>query len=186
MQSPEHGRGSVLIASIAAIVIGTLIVLMAVLPAEYGVDPTGVGERLGLLQLAPTGAESSTAAAVESDAAGPSTDAGSDTDRGAEEITLGPGDGVEYKLEMLQGQQLTYRWLASGPLHVDLHGEPAGDTTGYYESYTVSSATAMEGKFTALFDGTHGWYWRNDGDAAVFIDLRFNGEYEGIKDMGNP
>ncbi|MEL7045956.1 MAG: hypothetical protein AAGL66_13170, partial [Pseudomonadota bacterium] len=57
-------------------------------------------------------------------------------------------------------------------------GEPAGDTSGYFESYALGNSDAVEGKFTALFDGTHGWYWRNDTAAAVEIDVIVAGAFE--------
>lgn len=38
-------------ATIAAVVVAALVIVVAVLPAEYGVDPTGLGKRLGLTQM---------------------------------------------------------------------------------------------------------------------------------------
>jgi hypothetical protein len=38
-------------ASLVAVVIAAVLVVTAVLPAEYGVDPTGIGRRLGLTQM---------------------------------------------------------------------------------------------------------------------------------------
>ena len=35
-------------ASVIAVVIAVVLVVTAVLPAEYGVDPTGIGRRIGL------------------------------------------------------------------------------------------------------------------------------------------
>jgi hypothetical protein len=32
----------------------------------------------------------------------------------------------------------------------------------------------------APFDGTHGWYWRNRGEATVTIVLQTSGFYDGI------
>ncbi|MEO0421181.1 MAG: hypothetical protein AAF184_02525 [Pseudomonadota bacterium] len=173
--SPRNALGALA----AALVLGVTIVLTAVLPAEYGVDPTGIGQRLGLLQLAGP----APAAAAE---AGDEPPAVAASAPGSHVVTLAPDEGIEYKLIMTSGQRLEYRWIASAVVHVDLHGEPEGDTTGYYESYAVSNAREMQGKFSALFDGTHGWYWRNDGEEAVTIDLSFGGQYVGIKDMDAP
>jgi hypothetical protein len=44
------------------------------------------------------------------------------------------------------------------PLYFDLHGEPQGDTTGYFESYAIATLRAMKGSFTSPFSGSHGWY----------------------------
>lgn len=38
-------------ASLVAVVVAAVLLLTAVLPAEYGVDPTGVGRRVGLTQM---------------------------------------------------------------------------------------------------------------------------------------
>ena len=38
-------------ATILAAVVAAFLLLTAVLPAEYGVDPTGLGRRLGLTQM---------------------------------------------------------------------------------------------------------------------------------------
>jgi len=35
----------------------------------------------------------------------------------------------------------------------------------------------------AAFDGNHGWFWRNRGQADVTITLRTNGDYADIKQM---
>jgi hypothetical protein len=182
LNTPRHQRSTVLAATVGAVVAGSLIVLVAVLPAEYGIDPTGVGKQLGLLQLAPdTAAGLQESRPLQADrgpaATGRPASSGDAEKSGTHEIALAPGMGIEFKLEMQQGQRLAYRWLANGIVHTDLHGEPAGDTSGYYESYVVTDTTGAEGRFTALFDGVHGWYWRNDGDAPVVVDLRFRGHY---------
>ena len=44
--------GKILVATGAAVVVAVVILLAAVLPAEYGLDPFGTGETLGLLALA--------------------------------------------------------------------------------------------------------------------------------------
>lgn len=38
-------------ATVTALVVAVVVVLTAVLPAEYGIDPTGVGRRIGLTQM---------------------------------------------------------------------------------------------------------------------------------------
>jgi hypothetical protein len=34
-----------------AVIVAAVLVLTAVLPAEYGIDPTGIGRRIGLTQM---------------------------------------------------------------------------------------------------------------------------------------
>ncbi len=38
-------------ASLVALLIAAVLAVTAVLPAEYGVDPTGIGRRIGLTQM---------------------------------------------------------------------------------------------------------------------------------------
>ena len=38
-------------ATVAAVVIAVILVVTVVLPAEYGIDPTGLGRRIGLTQM---------------------------------------------------------------------------------------------------------------------------------------
>jgi hypothetical protein len=38
-------------ATLLAVVVAAILVVTAVLPAEYGIDPTGLGRRLGLTQM---------------------------------------------------------------------------------------------------------------------------------------
>jgi len=41
----------------------------------------------------------------------------------------------------------------------------------------------MKGSFTAPFDGSHGWYWKNTSNKPVAIQLILNGQFQiiGIK-----
>jgi len=174
MTAGNGDRRRVLRASFFALVLGSAIAIAAVLPAEYGLDPTGIGAALGLLPLSePVAAQQP--APVEATAA-----RGSESSRLSTRLTLMPGDGVEYKLRVEEDDRVAYRWLASGVLHFDLHGEPAGGPDGYYESYAVGNGDGVEGRFTALFTGTHGWYWRNDSAEAIDIDLTVAGRFTGI------
>lgn len=182
---------------IAAVVAGAILVT-AVLPGEYGVDPTGTGRILGLTQMgeikqqlaaeaeaaAPVVAGAAPAAATE--AADAVSDTASQTsiaaDRWREEVTLtlAPGEAAEIKLVMRSGETANYAWTAkSGALNSDLHGDGKG---GLATSYRKGRAEATNsGNLTAAFDGSHGWFWRNRGDAPVELVLKVRGEYSQLK-----
>lgn len=155
-------------ASVSAIVIAAIALITLILPAEYNIDPTGIGGKLGLTALAQ-------AAEVETTSL--------DTTKGTDEfqtieVTVPAGHGVEYKFIMAQYQKLEYEWITdSTALYFDLHGEPEGDTTGYFESYAIATIGEMKGSFTAPFTGSHGWYWKNTYDKPVKVQLMFKGEY---------
>jgi hypothetical protein len=96
-------------------------------------------------------------------------------------VTVPAGKGIEYKFQMAQYEKMTYEWITDGePLYFDLHGEPQGDTTGYFESYAIATLSAMKGSFTSPFAGSHGWYWKNNSDKPVAIQLIVEGQYEVI------
>ena len=155
--------------------LGLGVAVIAVLPAEYGIDPTGLGKSLGLLKLSGVSlpdAEGDVVAAEATLAKTPTKGAS----RRTHELVLAPGDGAEFKVLMNEGAQAGFRWTASGVVHFDQHGEPDGDTTGYFESYALGEADGIEGKFTALFTGTHGWYWRNDSAVPITVELLIAGD----------
>ena len=86
---------------------------------------------------------------------------------------------IEYKFRMKKGAKLQYAWESDGPtLFFDFHGEPKGDTTGYFKSYKESTNTKSSGFLTAPFEGIHGWYWKNSSNKPVVVTLKVKGDYE--------
>lgn len=94
------------------------------------------------------------------------------------EITIPARGQKEYKLQVGNAETFTYRWQSGEmPLYFDFHGEPAGDTTGFFKSYKTGIDAQAEGSVTTPFAGTHGWYWKNDNNSAVTIRLQIKGSY---------
>jgi len=86
--------------------------------------------------------------------------------------------GLEYKLLMEKCAHLEYEWTTDGEaLYFDFHGEPRGDTTGYFESFAITTSNNMKGTLTTPFAGSHGWYWKNETDAPVIVTLSTKGNY---------
>ena len=84
----------------------------------------------------------------------------------------------EYKLQLKKGATLEYAWETDkGDLFFDLHGEPTGDTTGYFKSFKKATSKQSNGTFTTSFDGPHGWYWNNKNSFPVSITLKVKGDY---------
>ena len=182
-------------ATAIALITAGVILTIAVLPAEYGIDPTGVGSALGLTKLSTAGANAGTApptanatvaaaaaTAVKAPASPDMTTVSkSPTPLRSEEmsLTLQPGEGGEIKASMQKGQQFVFSWAADGgKVNFDMHGEPpnAGDKfTSYWKDLQQASAS---GTFVAPFDGTHGWYWRNRGKQPVTVRVTVSGFYE--------
>ncbi len=170
------------------LVAGALIVLGAIMPAEFNTDPLGIGKLSGIARLwAPDEIE------VDTNTAGgplareyntaPRTD--------VIEIPLtdflggAKGSELEYKVAMKQGATLIYEWEAVGAknsndIGFDFHGhttpEPGQEMT--VASYKASRGLSQKGALTAPFDGIQGWQFSNFGDGAVVIRVKLTGFYD--------
>ena len=195
---PVPSLKSLIIATAFATLLATAILISAVLPAEYGIDPTGLGKMMGLTALsAQTKAMSqplaitmpSQAAEISSQdqkqAAIESTGSTETTQKQPQplwqdsvKITVPAGEGLEYKFHLVKGAALEYSWATDGAkLYFDFHGEPKGDKTGYFKSFKESIDNQSNGTLTAPFEGPHGWYWENKTQSPVTIILNTKGSY---------
>jgi hypothetical protein len=157
---------------IAASVLAGTVLVTVILPAEYGIDLTGAGKALGFDKIAATEG----AAVVERPETTPEQITAMREDEIA--IEVGPFQGLEYKLQMAPGAKLEHSWsVTDGELFFDFHSEPQGDTTGYYESFMISTAKEVNGLFYAPFEGSHGWYWKNKGAETLTVTLKIKGQY---------
>ena len=90
----------------------------------------------------------------------------------------------EYKLQLEQGASFNYLWETdNGALFFDFHGEPSGDTSGYFKSFEKDTRSSATGVLTAVFRGTHGWYWKNSNSFPVVITLKVSGDYQRLDDI---
>lgn len=192
-----------LMASIGAAILGAVILLMLiVLPAEYGMDPTGLGERMGLTAMHEPGRTLQI-----QDVIGGNTryrevkvpDPGDPTplpnpavvqlkkmDAPTKTITirLQSGQETEIKAALDVAQVILYTWKSDGELYTDFHGhEPSGgrEFVRYEEQQTGHEG---KGSLVAPFTGEHGWFWLNISDKPVTITLTVTGYYRDIIDYG--
>lgn len=177
-------------ASGIAFLVALGVLITGVLPAEYGIDPTGLGGKLGLTRLAPASAVTPppAIAAPPSDSAAPVSSAAvsrkaSPFRSESMALTLEPGEGAEIKAAMRKGDQFVFGWVAeNGKVEFDMHGEAVDARNDEFTSYWkgVDQADA-HGAFTAPFDGTHGWYWNNTGKAQVTVRVKVSGFFEKLQ-----
>jgi len=93
--------------------------------------------------------------------------------------TLPPGEGIEVKLVMEEGQTARFEWTANGGVvNYDTHGDGSGQKVSYEQGRAVPE---QAGELTAAFTGNHGWFWRNRTDAPVTVTLRTDGDYAEMK-----
>ena len=194
--------------TIIAIITAAVVLVTVVLPAEYGIDPTGIGRVLGLTQMgkikvqlaaeaaqhraAPASAleqsasASPQAAVPEAQKASPlaansttSSQAAQKTDE--KTVTLKPGEAVEVKLEMSKGAKAKYEWTsAGGPVNQNTYTETPNGTHTYSKGQGVERDV---GEIIAISDGYHGWAWRNRNNKEVTITLKTTGEYRSVKNV---
>lgn len=144
-------------ATAASLLIAAVGLTAVVLPSAYGIDPTGVGDKLGF----------------EPDTGASRTTAGNDTF----EIRLAPNESLEFKLIMEEDDAVDYAWNTSAPVTYDLHGEPE-DPDASFRSYDSGEGSAREGHLEVPFTGSHGWYWKNPTEDPLVVELRIDGVYE--------
>jgi hypothetical protein len=162
MQETEGKK--ILVASGLALISAAFLLVIAVLPAEYGWDPLGTGDALGLMGMAET--DASPLRAQENHYA-----------NNRIEFRLAPFEGVEYKYRLEAGDTMLYRWQATGEVLYDMHAEPDGAAEGYAETFSKSRASDAKGSYTAPFPGIHGWFWQNRGQEDVTVVLESSGYY---------
>jgi hypothetical protein len=197
-------RSTLIAAGIAAALLVTV-----VLPAEYAIDPTGVGRVLGLAEMGEIKKQLHDEAEADAarDRAGlaPVTppipekrssviralfaeifigSAAAQTAPGAKSqeftVTLKPGEGTEVKADMRKGARLTYAWTVDGgTVNHDTHGDGGGSSEISYSK--GRSVSGDKGELVAAFDGNHGWFWRNRGASPVTVKLMANGEFGSLK-----
>ena len=189
---PSKGKliRSIVIAACAA----AALLVTVILPAEYGVDPTGMGKVLGLKNMGEIKQQLAQDAEAEKTLeiqnavseklpekiqAAPTPPASSLwTDETS--VTLKPGAAAEVKLIMAKGDTADYEWTVDkGHLNSDLHTD---DVKGEAYSYKQGRAETLNtGDFTAVSDGAHGWYWRNRSPENVTVTLKVKGDYSELK-----
>ncbi|MCL3781539.1 hypothetical protein EMN47_14200 [Prolixibacteraceae bacterium JC049] len=189
-----------------SVVVGAVVLLVAVLPAEYNIDPLGAGKALGFSQLyvkeqpqQPVEETQPVAEPVKHKKI-KITDVGSPAEvarpkaaslpvakdqlpERADELTVvvPANKGIEYKFWAKQLGFLKYEWSTNkGELFLDFHGEPK-NAGKFWESYAVCYSNNMGGSFLVPFTGKHGWYFRNNSNEDITVTIKLKGQYQLMK-----
>ena len=174
-------------ATVIAIAVASIILVTTILPAEYGVDPTGIGKALGLHVLNQNHGSEETLTPVQNE---PVNLLASNLDSPLRKavviprtdtvtVTVLPNKGVEVKSVMNEGDSFIFSWsVDEGSVYFDMHGEPPNAGKDEFTSYWVGREQQQaNGNFIAPFTGTHGWYWQNTSDIPVTVTLTTTGFY---------
>lgn len=200
---------STMIAAVCAVALLATVVM----PAEYGIDPTGAGRLLGLTEMGETktrlikealadAAPASDAAAATAAAMPPSVSSAPNTkpaplNEAAAATPEKTAAAVKWRDEMTitlspgEGSEVKMR-MKEGERAVfawSVQGgvvnfDAHGDGDGNSISYKKGrSVPADTGDLVAAFTGNHGWFWRNRGEDKVTLVLRTSGSYADLKRM---
>lgn len=193
---PSMGR--LIKSTILAICLAAVILVTVVLPAEYGLDPTGVGSFIGLVKMGEIKVSLAQEAAVEmqmmakdnalvqdepiveaaSVKAASKNEIASKTDKIT--LTLAPNEGKEIKLTMAEGAKVNYLWYTDGGIaNFDAHADSKKLQIKYH-NYEKGKLEKREGIMEAVFEGNHGWFWRNRTSETMKVTLEVNGNYTDV------
>ena len=191
--------------------VGAAALLVAfVLPAEHGIDPTGIGELTGVKMLS----EKVTPAKAGSDFGQILNFNIAKYDLEAEVINqsisgllqlqdkvfksetfvidLEDFGEMEHKFIMKKASALLYSWKvldAKGDgVFYEFHGHPSTADApnypeGFEQAYSKGEGTGQSGSFIAPFPGYHGWFFMNLEEGPIKIEVTVSGFYDEHKEM---
>ena len=188
----------------AALAVAAVVLVAAVLPAEYGIDPTGVGRLLGLTELHQPvrsitvkdvigGNEHVREVAIpEPGQPTPLPNPAVHQDEPAAPksatvtLTLGIDQETEIKAIMREAKVMLYSWHAEGgTVYSDFHGhDPAVGGDAFVRYREDQETTGGDGSLVAPFGGEHGWFWKNVSNNSVTVTLNLTGYFDDTKDYG--
>jgi len=183
--------------TVIAIIAAVVILVTIVLPAEYGIDPTGAGKVIGLTEMGEIREELKKEAEADHRSSLPKREEPGIVERLLSALVgtahaqgtadwkdevrfeLSPKETHELKLTMKKDDVAEYVMIAEGGrVNFDLHAH-AGKNNITYEKGRGS--TGSKGKIVAAFDGNHGWFWRNRDKTKLTVTLKLRGTYSALK-----
>lgn len=189
-EHPLPSNKQLFLATFFAFMVAAILLVTVVLPAEYGIDKTGVGEKLGLTQMGVIKNQLAQEAAEDTQSIQPEEKSISisnikkskgDSSQTAQnhatrKITLKPSEAAEIKVTMNQGEVITYTWkVDKGHLNFDVHADKPG--IKYFNYSKGKKVTGDIGNIIAEFTGKHGWFWRNRSEETVTVTLEIKGQF---------
>lgn len=170
--------------AVVAVLLALMILLFVVLPAEYGIDPTGFGQALGLKDISTDKIvrviNNEQVSEQSVDQTPKSTTYHASYEQEANfltvELELEPFGQIEYKLNAEKGTRLIYQWQSDGgTVYADLHGHTEGENT-VVQYLETPEGTGESGEWITPFAGEHGWYFLNFEERTVTVSLKVGGQ----------
>lgn len=205
----ENTSGSSIGKKLGLAALGAVILLIAiVLPAEYGIDPTGFGclTRIGKLsEPAPAssvdfgqtmvfniGEYDPTAERIEESIQGLINLEDQPFHTETIDLKIEDFGEIEHKFIMAADTTLIYSWeVVEGKgdgVYYEFHGHPSSADApsypeGFEQAYSKGEGQSQSGSFTAPFPGYHGWYLMNLEEGAITVRLKVSGYWQEHKEM---
>jgi hypothetical protein len=165
MTSNSPAPKSLATLAMGALSAAALVLLLFVLPAEFDIDPTGLGESMGI-----KGMSGYQVGALTPQSGGVYRDQSS--------FWLAPFESVEFKYTLSEGQSMVFDWraksIATADVIYEMHSEVDADPEQSV-TFALGRGESQRGTFVAPFDGVHGWYWENRGTEEVEVVLEATG-----------
>jgi hypothetical protein len=191
-------------ATVVAAIVALIVLVTTVLPAEYGIDPTGIGNAFGLTVL---GQPTRTIEIIDvlggNEAVkdfeipdfgdpvplpNPGIHQDEEQPSRTDTVTITiPAEGeTEIKTVLRAGKVITYSWqVDQGSVYSDFHGHDPALGNDFWVRYREhQEGSGHNGSLTAPFDGEHGWYWVNLTEFPLTVTLTVSGFYEDMIDYG--
>lgn len=186
---------------------GGVLLVVAVLPAEYGVDPTGLGAKLGLTDMSEPpliiaqfegdlsfniGEYDPTAELINESVQGLIKLEDTPFHNEIIDIEIEDYGEVEYKFIMPADTTFVYSWevldAVDDGVYYDFHGHPSSDDAvnfpdGFEMAYAKGEGLTQSGSFTTPFAGYHGFYFMNIEEGPITVRLNIAGYWDDSKEM---
>ena len=204
--------GQLVLALIAALIVGVGLTVFVILPTERNIDSEG-SDAISVVEIESTKTES--VVQTEQEAVAPNFDAlyiaidpettPAKVDEFGESLPVVVGANlrvhdiayksetiniqidadaqVEYKAIMDTGEALLYSWEADGELYYDFDAHQENGNPQFWTRYSEGEGSADQGSIVAPYQGEHGWYWLNIAGKAVTVKLSVAGYYDRIKEI---
>jgi hypothetical protein len=204
MSETTPSPNKLLKACTGALGLAIVLLVLVILPAEYGIDPTGFGSASGLSNLAtpartievpdPLGGNQALREVQIPEFGEPTPlpnpavfqdQAGAPQTR-TMQIVIPADAETEVKVKMTEAKVFMFSWqVDQGTLYVDFHGHDPSFGPDFFVRYKEEDeGTGGNGSVTAAFSGEHGWYWLNYNEFDVTVSLTVTGYFDDIIDYG--
>ena len=165
------------------------LLVAAVLPAEYGIDPFGIGKLTGINNLNEKKAQNVESVLLTRDEITEGIGFAQDKPFKTETLRIDLEDigELEHKLIMKKGETIVFSWEVEGEtpnkgVYFDFHGHPPTANTkfpqGSAQSFIKGEQPSGHGSLTAPFDGYFGWYFLNIEERPIAINIEVSGFWD--------